>query len=209
MTTRIIQPTFVTSLPKWNDTGLDPLPQICVAGRSNVGKSSLINAVVGQGIARTSSTPGRTQALVVFSVKARREEVTIPFHLVDLPGYGFAKVPLEMKQSWRPMMLSFFKGNSRLKGCLMLLDIRRTPSTDDMELLEMMGEEGVPVLPIITKIDKVPKTQRPRELKKIAAAIHVEASSLRVVSVHEKIGLEELAGDLFEAVVEDDRCSDQ
>lgn len=195
---RIVRAEFVLSVPKWKTPPGDALPQICFAGRSNVGKSSLINAITNvQKLARTSSTPGRTQALVLFRAEMKGTGGVTPFHLVDLPGFGFAKVPLEIKRQWRPMMSSYFDGNDRLACCVFLLDIRRDPSADDMELLEMMEQHEVPTIPVVTKADKVPKTQRQKRLREIASAIGLDDwRDLRPVSVQEKFGIQDLVEDL-------------
>ncbi|MEO8377518.1 MAG: GTP-binding protein, partial [Candidatus Sumerlaeota bacterium] len=127
--------------------------------------------------------------------------VNHPMHIIDLPGYGYAKVPLEIKAGWRPMTESYFRGNDKLKCCVMLLDIRRDPKQEELELLEMAEEIGVPILPVVTKIDKVAKTQRMKEIKRIARIMELDDhNDLRLVSVPEKIGTEELLEDLFEVL---------
>ncbi len=196
---RIINPKFELSLPKWNASKVPNLPEVCFAGRSNVGKSSLINALVNQkSLARTSSTPGRTQSLVVFSAHLSAGNYRSAFHIVDLPGYGYAKVPLEMKKSWRGMVSSYFQKNKRLECCVFLVDIRRIPSEEDLELIEMLDQFKIPLLPVITKIDKVVKNKRVAHLQKIAQALDIEDyKDLRPVSVKDNIGLKELREDIF------------
>jgi GTP-binding protein len=199
---KIVDSKFLKSLPSWKNHGLDPLPQLCAAGRSNVGKSSLLNALAQrQGLAKTSSTPGRTQSLVIFEASFHGPEGRQPFHLIDLPGYGYAKVSKELRSQWRPMIDGYLAGNQRLAACLMLLDVRREPNDQDLELLEAMAEHNLPVLPIITKVDKVPKTQRARALKPIVAALGLEsAADLWVVSAVDRTGLDELTAELGDLV---------
>ena len=128
-------------------------PEVAFAGRSNVGKSSLINVLVNRkSIARTSSTPGRTQAINFFSVADR-------FYMVDLPGYGFARVPLRIKRAWGAMVESYLRNRPNLKAVVVILDIRRDLSADDEHLLEWLNHFGIPALLVLTKADKISRSQ--------------------------------------------------
>jgi GTP-binding protein len=132
---------------------------VAIAGRSNVGKSTLINQITqGKKIAKVSSTPGKTQALNFFIVEDK-------FHLVDLPGYGFAKVPLKVKKSWGQLVEGYLTANDNLKGLVLLLDCRRDIQPDDMELLEWVKNRNLPFVIVMTKTDKLKRGQ-------LNAAIH-------------------------------------
>ncbi|MFH1700608.1 MAG: ribosome biogenesis GTP-binding protein YihA/YsxC [Candidatus Zixiibacteriota bacterium] len=126
---------------------------VAIAGRSNVGKSTLINQITqGKKIAKVSSTPGKTQALNFFLVENK-------YHLVDLPGYGFAKVPLQVKKSWGKLVEGYLTANENLKGLVLLLDCRREIQPDDMTLLDWVINRGVPFVVVITKTDKLKRSQ--------------------------------------------------
>jgi GTP-binding protein len=124
-------------------------PEIAFAGRSNVGKSSLINVLVKRkGLARTSSKPGRTQAINFFNLEDR-------LYLVDLPGYGFARVPLHVKKSWGEMVETYLGRRKNLKAVVVILDIRRDVSAGDKELLDWLNTYGKKSIVVLTKADKL------------------------------------------------------
>ena len=128
-------------------------PEIAFAGRSNVGKSSLINVLVNRrGIAKTSSKPGRTQAINFFCVEDR-------FNMVDLPGYGYARVPLPVKKSWGEMVETYLRKRATLKAVVVILDIRRDPNAGDRELLNWLSHYGINVIVVLTKADKLSRHQ--------------------------------------------------
>ena len=130
------------------------LPEVAFAGRSNVGKSSLINTLVRRkGLARTSNTPGRTQEINFFTVNGR-----IAF--IDLPGYGYAKVPEKIRKNWGPMIEAYLSGRQTLRLVVLILDIRRDPSPEDRQLIAWLQFYGIPFLIALTKIDKVTRNQR-------------------------------------------------
>ena len=129
----------------------DGRPGIAFAGRSNVGKSSLLNRLLGRtGLARTSSTPGRTQAVNYFLVNRR-------FYFVDLPGYGYARISKARQAEWRPLIEGYLRGSAALRGIVQLLDIRHDPTDDDRQMLDMLAAIGVPTIVCVTKADKLPR----------------------------------------------------
>ena len=128
-------------------------PEIAFAGRSNVGKSSLMNVLVNRkSLARTSSRPGRTQSINFFTVGNR-------LYLVDLPGYGYAKVPIKVKKSWQHMMETYLSERSNLRAVIVILDIRRDPTEGDMQLLRWLKHYGIHAIPVLTKADKLSRQQ--------------------------------------------------
>ena len=162
----------------------ESLPEIAFAGRSNVGKSSLINVLVNRkNLVRTSNTPGRTQLINFFRINDT-------FTFVDLPGYGFAKVPLAVKKEWGPMMETYLSRRKNLRGTVLILDIRRIPSTEDLQMLQWLRACGIPPLLVVTKCDKLSKNQRSRQAAVIARQVGVEPEELTLFSALTREGLE-------------------
>ncbi|MED5525303.1 ribosome biogenesis GTP-binding protein YihA/YsxC [Gallaecimonas pentaromativorans] len=144
------QARFITSAPDIRHLPRNEGVEIAFAGRSNAGKSSALNAITGQKqLARTSKTPGRTQLINLFSLADPRH------CLVDLPGYGFAKVPLEMKEKWQASLTEYLEKRESLCGLVVLMDIRHPFKDIDQDLIFWAVESGLPVLAILTKADKL------------------------------------------------------
>jgi GTP-binding protein len=132
----------------------DRQPEIAFVGRSNVGKSSLLNTLLGRkGLAKTSGTPGKTQTLNFFTINEK-------FYFVDLPGYGFAKVPKSMKDTWNKVMVEYLQTRSNLRLVISLVDARHEPSPLDVQMLNILDEASVPTLVVATKVDKLKRSQR-------------------------------------------------
>jgi GTP-binding protein len=147
---------FLTSAFKEGQYPAADRPEIAFAGRSNVGKSSLINVLVNRKkLARTSSTPGRTQSINFFCFGES-------LYLVDLPGYGFARVPVKIKQSWQQMVESYLKSRETLKAVVVILDIRRDPAAGDIDLLHWLNHYQIAPIIVLTKADKLSR-QRARQ----------------------------------------------
>jgi GTP-binding protein len=147
---------FITSAARPADFPPPTLPEIAVVGRSNVGKSSLINALVGQdGLARTSRTPGRTRLVNWFEIGSQP-----PFFLVDLPGYGYAEVSRATRESWRPLIETYLEDRASLAGVLLLVDIRRNAEDEELDFVPWLAQRETPLVVALTKADKLPKNKR-------------------------------------------------
>jgi GTP-binding protein len=156
---------FVISAAKPEQFPPERLPELAVVGRSNVGKSSLINALTGHpGLARTSRTPGRTRLVNWF-------EVNGAFMLVDLPGYGYAEVSRDMRESWRPLIESYLSGRKKLAGVLLLIDVRRGPQDEELDFAPWLEAKDIPIVVALTKSDKLPKAKRMLEVTKAKKAL--------------------------------------
>ena len=148
------------------------LPEVAFAGRSNVGKSSLLNSLVRRkSFARVSRTPGRTREINFFRINNG-------FVLVDLPGYGYARVSKEKKSGWRPLIESYLRRTTQLRGIVLLLDIRREPSDDDQAMLEFLAEVEVPTIVALTKTDKLSKAGAQERAAEIARALALESDQI-------------------------------
>jgi GTP-binding protein len=151
---------FLKSVPDLDGLPEAERPEICFAGRSNVGKSSLINKLVGRALARTSNTPGRTQELNFYAAPA------ISLFLVDLPGYGFAAAPKERVAAWTRLVRDYLRGRARLVRAFLLIDVRRGLTPPDLEIMHRMDAAAVSYQGVLTKIDQV----KPTQLKRVVAA---------------------------------------
>jgi GTP-binding protein len=158
--------SFILSAFKENQYPPADKPEIAFAGKSNVGKSSLFNVLVNRKkLARTSSTPGRTQALNFFEVKNKN------LYMVDLPGYGFASVPLEVKKSWGSMVETYLRIRPNLRAVVVILDIRRDPGQGDMDLLDWLDQYGIKSILVLTKADKLSRAQGMERARLIGNAL--------------------------------------
>ena len=170
------------------------LPEIAFAGRSNVGKSSLLNALLRRrGVARVSRTPGRTREINFFRINDA-------FVLVDLPGYGYARVAKERRAEWRPLIEGYLRTSPNLRGLVLLLDSRREPSDDDRAMLDFLAERETPVLVAITKMDKHGSDAGRARVEAIARALELDPDQVVPVSARTGLGREELASALMELV---------
>lgn len=162
------------------------LPQLAIAGRSNVGKSSLLNRLVGRKkLARTSKSPGKTREINLFQVNDR-------FLIADLPGYGFAKVPEEVRREWGPLIESYLGTSPLLLGIVLLLDARRGPTPDDGQMLDYLARLGLPTLYALTKIDKLKRSERRKAVERIKEELGAPRDQLVLTSARTGEGVDEL-----------------
>lgn len=160
------------------------IPEICVVGRSNVGKSSFINFIAGTKIALTSAQPGRTRLINVFSVNDGL------FNIIDLPGYGFAKAPKSERERWGAMIEGYLTNSKNLKQVFSLVDIRHDPTELDKNMLAYLYHFGLPFTVIATKADKISKAQRAKNVMNISTALGVGRDNIIVVSSETGEGLQ-------------------
>jgi GTP-binding protein len=146
------------------------LPEVAIVGRSNVGKSSAINCLVNhKGLAKVGKTPGKTQTINFFQIETSGPR----FMLVDLPGYGFAKVPDRIQQQWAPLIETFFKSRENLCGVIMLVDSRRVQDSD-RDMMAWVGQLHIPIMLVATKADKVPRGKRKGAVRELQEGLGVE-----------------------------------
>ena len=177
---------FITSMASYGKFPGKGLPQVAVAGKSNVGKSSLINRLCRRNkLARTSATPGKTRLINIFLLNQQ-------FHLIDLPGYGFAKVDKQEKARWGKMMQDYFEQAEELRHVLCLVDIRHEPTEDDEQMNLFLRQMGIPFTVIATKADKISRGARMKQLAPICRALLVQPWEIICFSSEDGTGREEL-----------------
>ena len=186
---------FITSAVKPDQYPPFDHPEVAFAGRSNVGKSSLINKLVNRRrLVKTSATPGRTQLINFFKVNDA-------LSLVDLPGYGYAKVPAAVKRQWGPMVEAYIANRSNLKAVVLLMDLRRTPRQEEFDLMDWLHQYQVPTILVLTKADKLSKTKQKKQWRIAAETLGVEMDALLLFSAKSGMGREALWG-LIEQVLD-------
>jgi len=170
----------------------DDLAQVAFTGRSNVGKSSLINRLLGRKkLAPTSSTPGKTRKIQFININGH-------FYLVDLPGYGYAKLPLKVKELWRRNVDHYLENSRNLRGVVFLVDIRREMSELDLQMLLYLAQRKIPLLLALTKTDKLSRSQRSKRVKSLFAALGGSVAENQVIVTSARTG--EGCAELLDAV---------
>lgn len=182
---------FLLSAPQLQFLPDADVPEVAFCGRSNVGKSSLLNALTGRkSIARTSVTPGRTQELNFFDVGEPTQ-----FRLVDMPGYGFAKAPIKVAEKWRTLVRTFLRGRVTLKRNLVLVDSRHGLKDSDLAMMQMLDEAAVGYRLVLTKADKIKASELAERLEQLAIEARKHSAAhpqLHVTSSEKGMGIDEL-----------------
>ena len=179
---------FITSAVKPDQYPPVKYPEMAFAGRSNVGKSSLINTLVNRKrLVKTSSTPGRTQLINFFDINS-----LITF--VDLPGYGYAKVPTAVRKKWGPMIETYLSGRRSLKGVVVIMDIRRVPREEEHNLIAWLEHYSIARILVLTKADKLSKTKQDKQRAAVARSLDVDSSELIMFSAKSRKGREDVWG---------------
>lgn len=177
---------FIKSATKPAQYPLEQLPEIAFAGRSNVGKSSLINTLVNRKrLVKTSSTPGRTQLINFFEINQK-------IIFVDLPGYGYAKVPVSVRKKWGPMIETYLSGRNTLQAVVVILDIRRTPQQEELNLLGWLSHYAIAAIVVLTKTDKLSKNKAAQQHRHIAHALSTDPKDLILFSAKTRRGRDSL-----------------
>ena len=187
--------------PMASPTGWRPeakWPEVAFAGRSNVGKSSLLNRLIRRKrFARVSNTPGRTREVNFFLVNDA-------FVLVDLPGYGYARISKERRAEWRPLIEGYLRTSVELRGIVQLLDVRHDPTGDDRQMLDFLAAIGVPTLFALTKIDKLTSSQRAKRITALTADLGLSPEQVIPFSAVTGEGRDELAEALVQLLEQPD-----
>ena len=179
---KITSAEFITSATKPSQYPSAELPEVAFAGRSNVGKSSLINTLVSRKhLVKTSSTPGRTQLINFFDINSK-------LTFVDLPGYGYAKVPVSVRKKWGPMIETYLSNRRTLKGVVIIMDIRRTPREEEQNLIHWLEHFSIARIIVLTKTDKLSKTKTIKQQDTIVSALAEEKEDVILFSAKTRRG---------------------
>jgi GTP-binding protein len=195
---KITKSTFIKSIEAYDNRGLSPLSEIAFIGRSNVGKSSMINRLVMQKIARTSSTPGRTRSINIYKIDYEFKNAKRSFYISDFPGFGYSKVSKSMYRGWQEMIERYILENRNIKRLLWLFDVRRDFDALDDMLIDWLEANRLPYSFVVTKTDKV--TRNELALKKTQFAEMFGKDNVFIFSAKSGYGRKELLLHIFSTV---------
>lgn len=189
----LIDAQFVTTAVELKGLPTDHAAEVAFVGRSNVGKSSMINALTGRKkLVRVSNTPGRTRTLNFFDVELERDGVRHRVRLADLPGYGFAKASKTERAQWEKMITSYLENRHRLEVVVSIIDAEVGPSAEDLVTLDYLQSKSRRILVVATKIDRLPKARRKPRLQALAQELSLPREAVLAFSATDKIGVDEV-----------------
>ncbi len=189
---RIVESKFIKSAVHPKDFPASEFTDIAFVGKSNVGKSSMINTLLNRkAIAKISSTPGKTRLINFFEIRFKLDQADEEgmVNFIDLPGYGYAKVSKSERESWRKMVVDYFNYRIQIKGVIVLIDIRHKADPKDVIMINMLKERDIPFRIAATKADKIPKSKIPATLKNLAIQYEIEKSAIIAFSALKKVGI--------------------
>lgn len=189
---RVVESNFIKSAVYPKDYPESSFPEIAFVGKSNVGKSSLINTILNRkAIAKISSTPGKTRLINFFEIRIKNDftDESDFINFIDLPGYGYAKVSKTERNSWQKMIESYFKNRDQLKGVILLIDIRHKADPKDQVMINMLRSRSIPFKLVATKADKIAKSKIGNVIKKLSLELSTDKENIIPFSALKKMGI--------------------
>jgi GTP-binding protein len=201
MSFKVVDATFVTTATRPEQYPREPVPEVAFVGRSNVGKSSMINALAHRKkLVRVSNTPGRTRTLNFFDVTLEHKATRKKLRLCDLPGYGFAKVSKAERQQWQDMISTYLSERHTLRVVVTIIDAEIGPTPDDLQMLDLLQDMPPRILVVATKIDRLGKAARRPRLDSVAKQLEVPRDAVLGFSATDGLGVDEVWGTLLATV---------
>lgn len=198
---RVLDASFVTTATKAGQWPREPVPEVAFVGRSNVGKSSMINTLTNRKqLVRVSNTPGRTRTLNFFDATLEGQAKKRTVRLCDLPGYGFAKVSKDERTQWQAMISEYLEGRHTLRVVVSIIDAEVGPTSDDVAMLDLLQTMPPRILVVATKLDRLPKAKRIPKLHALADQLEVPKDALVGFSATERLGVHDVWARLVAAI---------
>jgi GTP-binding protein len=198
---KVLDATFITTATKAGQWPREPVPEVAFVGRSNVGKSSMINTLAQRKqLVRVSNTPGRTKTLNFFDVTVEAQARKRTVRLCDLPGYGFAKVSKAEREQWQAMIAEYLEGRHTLRVVVCIIDAEVGPTSDDVAMLDLLQDMPPRILVAATKLDRLSKSHRQPRVMALAKQLELPAEAVVGFSAHERLGVPEVWKRLLAAI---------